>query len=158
MNNLVAADDEIQAHLLDKLLHHVRSKAKGNTPVVIIPTRLVLRVGPHEITKQTFLRHHPWALQLANRVEVPQLLREPAADAKDLLSDQGGDREAVEHLYESFPKSNVRTPFALIVEAIDPGHRCVFMVASEKFEAVRMLHFAQKQERYGIKAPGRTGT
>lgn len=153
MNYLVASDDQIQAHLLDKLVYHIRSKAKGHTPVVLIPTRLVLRVGPHEITKQTFLRHLTGTLQLTNTVEVPQLLREPAADAKDLLSDQGGHREAVEHLYESFPKSNVCTPFALIIEAIDPGHRCVFVVASEKLKAVRILHLAQKQKRYGVKAP-----
>ena len=156
MNYLVASDDQIQAHLLDKLVYHVRSKAKGHTPVVLIPTRLVLRVGPHEITKQTFLRHLTGTLQLTNTVEVPQLLREPAADAKDLLSDQGAHREAVEDLYESFPKSNVCTPFALIIEAIDPGHRCVFVVASEKLKAVRILHLAQKQKRYGVKAPSRT--
>ena len=50
--------------------------------------------------------------------------------AEDLVVNQGGDRQAVEHVAEEFPKLERVASLALVVETIDLSNLSALMIAS----------------------------
>lgn len=65
---------------------------------------------------------------------------------KDLLIDNGSNRQAVEAVRKRLPQLNVVPSLALIVKAIDPVNRCALVVTPQDEEILWILDLVCKQQ------------
>lgn len=66
--------------------------------------------------------------------------------AEDFLIDDGGDWEAVEDVAKGFPKLDVITTAAFIVEAINTVDACALVIAAQDKEVFRVADLEGKKE------------
>ena len=66
--------------------------------------------------------------------------------AEDLLVDNCGHREAIEAVRESFPKLDVISPLALVIETIDSIDRRALMIASQDEKVLWVFDLVGKQQ------------
>jgi len=59
--------------------------------------------------------------------------------AHDLLVNEATDRHAVEDVAELLPHFDVISPLTFVVETVDAGNGCTFMVSTELEEVLRVL-------------------
>jgi len=153
LNNLVSPANQIEVLLLQEAGHDVWAEDEGDATVVLCPASDVLvRISPKKITNHAGVGHVGWAHQAPHLIKAGDLRRQTTVHAHDLLIDKSADRHAVEDVTELFPKLDVVTPLALIVEPIDSGDGCTFVVASQEEEILWVLRLVCKQQDDGLQA------
>lgn len=125
----------------------IRAERERNAPIVLAPARNVLvGIRPEKVAQETRLgyigRPHD-APDLVHRLEVR---RETAVHAKNLLVNNGRDRQAVEAVGERLPQLDVVSPLALVVEAVDAVDRGALVISSQDEEVLGVLDLVSKQE------------
>jgi hypothetical protein len=71
-------------------------------------------------------------------------------DAKDLGSDDGGNRERVEGIDKGLPDLHVAPPLAFIVETVDAGDVGALVVPPQQEEVLGILQLVAKQQQDGL--------
>ena len=66
--------------------------------------------------------------------------------AENLLVDEGGHGQTVEHVTEYPPESNRVSAFALIIEAVNTIDLGTFVVSTEQEKVLGILYFVAKQK------------
>jgi len=152
-HHLVSPTYQVHVMLLQEAGHHIRAEDEGDATVVLCPASDVfVGVCPEKIADHPGVGHIRRAHQAPHLVEVADLRRQTTMHAHDLLIDKSADRHAVEDVTELFPKLDVVTPLALIVEPIDSGDGCTFVVASQEEEILWVLCLVCKQQDDGLQA------
>ena len=64
---------------------------------------------------------------------------------KDLLVDDGCDRQAIEAVGECLPQLDVISSLALIVKPVYAVDRCTFMVPTENEEVLRIFDLVREK-------------
>jgi hypothetical protein len=92
-----------------------------------------------------------------NPVQTPDVIQcintrtQSSVEAKDLVVNQGGEREVVKEIRKEFP--NIGVPVfaqALVVEAVDLGDLAGFMVTAEDGDSGRVADFEGDEESDGF--------
>ena len=66
--------------------------------------------------------------------------------------DQRAHREALKAVREQLPKTNIVSPLALVVEAVDLVDVVRFVVSSQKVEVLRVLHLIRQEQANALDA------
>jgi hypothetical protein len=66
--------------------------------------------------------------------------------AEDFLINESADRQAVETICECFPKSDVISTFAFVVESVNAVDRSAFVISTKKEEILGVLDFVCKKQ------------
>mmetsp|Transcript_119900 Transcript_119900/g.187270 ORF Transcript_119900/g.187270 Transcript_119900/m.187270 type:complete len:202 (-) Transcript_119900:79-684(-) len=136
---------------LQEAAHYIRPKNEGNSTIIFCPScDVLIWVSPQEITNQTCVWHIRWTHQATDLVEVIYLWRQTSMHAHNLLVDKSTNRHAIEDVAELLPHLDVVAPLALIVEPVDPGDRCTFVVSSQLEKVFRVFRLVRKHQRDGF--------
>ena len=66
--------------------------------------------------------------------------------SKNLLVYNGCNRKAIDGVAEGLPQLDVIPPFAFVVESVDSGNGCAFVVAAEQEKIFRIFHLVRHQQ------------
>ena len=89
-------------------------------------------------------------------MDAPQLLhvlqvwRQSRGDTQNTVLDQGCKGHAVEHVNESFPRSNIQRALTLIIKPIDPRYAATFVFASKQANLIWIGSLVQQQKGKGV--------
>ena len=134
----VSSADEVEIVPRQELTDDRLAEAIADAALVVFPVeRCVARVTPQEVVQQAVIGHVGRARYPADVVHRLEARREAAVDAKNLGRDDGGDREAVEHVDERLPDLDVAPPFALVVETVHWSHEPGRSSQSSRFKKER---------------------
>lgn len=149
----MGAADEVEIVLVQELSDLVSAEGEGDTAVILAPAGvLAVRVGPEEVAEEALVGHIDWALDLGNPVKAVEVGGEATVHAKDLLIDEGGNREAVEAIGEELPKAHTEAALALVIKAIDAVDGGALVVSPQQEEVVRELDLVGHQQADGLDA------
>lgn len=83
--------------------------------------------------------HVSWPHDPANLLHGVEVGTQAAVHSKDLLINDGGDRQAVKAVRERLPQLDVVPTLALVVETVDAVDRGALMVATQDEEVLGIL-------------------
>lgn len=141
-------------HCIDfeEFLHHLRAKGVARTARAqreFVPLRIW--VTPHQVC------HGPFVGYLAEAVDDFDLVNgvdrggQAAMDAEDLVVDDDGQGEEVEHVGEVVPHVGVAVlARAFRVKAVRLRHAAGLVVAADEVHAVRVAQLQAHEERDGL--------
>jgi len=69
---------------------------------------------------------------------------------KDFLVHNGRDRKTIEAVGEGLPKLDIETPFAFVVEPVDPVNTGALVVSPEEEKVLWVLDFVGQEEADGL--------
>ena len=148
LTELVRAEDV--AHLVDveELLDHLCaesvSRASGREGELVA---LRVRVAPDQIRHGSLVRYLPEAIDDFDLVDAVDAGTEAAVHAEDLVVDDDGEGEEVEHVGKVVPDVGVAVfAVALGVEAVGLGDAAGLVVAADKVHAGRVAQFEADEE------------
>lgn len=113
------AGDQIQPVDMVELIHHLTPKNPSSPTRGHRPAADVLRIAPHEIAKRAFVWDFLYAVDGPDLVDGADLWAEAGMDAEDLVVDERGDDEVVEHINAVLPRISVSVlSHAFFIETI----------------------------------------
>lgn len=71
--------------------------------------------------------------------------RKAPMNTKDLACNNGRNGETVECIDERLPYLDIAPPLTFVIEAIDPGYVCAFVIASEHEKVLRKFQLVAKE-------------
>lgn len=71
-------------------------------------------------------------------------------DAKNLLVNDGGDRQTVKTVREGFPQFDVVSALAFVVKSVNSVDRRTFVVTTQQKEILRVLDLVSKEKTNGF--------
>ena len=137
LTELVRAQDVVHPVDLEELLHHLRAKrvagAAGREGEFVA---LRVRVAPDEVGHGALVRDLAEAVDDLDLVDAVDGGAEAAVHAEDLVRDDDGEGEEVEHVGEVVPHVGVAVlAVAFRVEAVGLRHAARFVVAADQVHA-----------------------
>lgn len=133
---------------LEKLPHNLRSKgvacaARAQTELVT----LGIWIAPDQICHRSFMRYFSEAVDDLDLVDGVYGRRQTAVYAEDLVADDDGEGEVVEHVGEVMPNGcGAILAAAFCVETIGLGDAARFVVAADEVDARWVAKFEAHEE------------
>ena len=146
--HLVRSTHQIEVVLLKEVRHNVRRKRVAHASVIDTPTaeQLAIWVRPQQIAQQTLVRDIAGPLDVADHAYRRQLGRESAMHTDDSPLDQRAHRETLEAVRKQLPKTNIISPLALVVEAVNAVDGVRLVVPSQYEKVLRVFDFICEQQ------------
>jgi len=152
ITELVCAENVCHGVDLEELLDDLC--AKGVTGSSWTQRELVavgVRITPNQVGHGTFVRNLSKAVDDLDLIDAMDAGRQTAVDAEDLVVDDAGEGEVVEHVGEVVPNSSVAVLAAAFrVEAVGLGDSSRLVVAADEVDAMRVAEFETDQQRDGF--------
>lgn len=103
-HDLVRATDQVQIVTIQEFADNISSESEGHSSVVLAPAlHVFVGIGPQQVTEETGVRDVSGSHDAADLFHGLQVGRKAAVTTKDLLVDDGCDRQTVEAIGERFP-------------------------------------------------------
>lgn len=154
--DLVRANHGFEAVLLAETLGHVRTKLKTDASLAGTTAGGRLGVGPEHFHHETGLAWLALAVpvQFANVVERDVVVGEQATvQHKELVADEGGQRQRGEGLGKDFEDALVVLGFALAFKAVHLVHVVRLVVAAVQEELLRPQPLVRVQQESNFRRP-----
>mmetsp|Transcript_16148 Transcript_16148/g.37642 ORF Transcript_16148/g.37642 Transcript_16148/m.37642 type:complete len:292 (-) Transcript_16148:107-982(-) len=143
-NELVSADDEIEAVAFVELLGDISAEGVSSTSRRDPPSHTVIRIRPDEVTDRPLVRNFLGAVECLNLVDEVKRRREPCVWAENLAIDRGRERQVVEHLHKHEPHGGRAVlPKALVVKAVHLRNLPRLVVTTEQTNPARISNLEQ---------------
>ncbi len=146
-DELMRSCHQCQTIVVIERLADVLTKGISRTSRTDTPSTPIIRITPQQVT------HRPFMWHLLNPVQTPDIVQridtrtQSSVEAKDLVVNQGCERQVVKEIGKVFPHVRVAVfAQALVVEAVDLGDLARFMVAAEDGDAGRVADFKGDEE------------
>jgi len=151
---LMGAQNMVHAIHLEELPDHLRPKGISGAPRAqreLVPLRV--RVRPHQIRHRALVRDLPEAVDDFDLVDGVDAGREAAVHAEDLVADDDGQRQEVEHVGEVVPDVGVAVLAGTLgVEAVGLCDAPRLVVAADEVDALGVAELEAHEERDGLDA------
>ena len=72
--------------------------------------------------------------------------------AKNLFINKGGNRQAIKAISKYFPHTDIKSSFTLVIKPINTIDFCIFMVASQQENFIRVSYFVCKKQTNSLQA------
>jgi len=152
ITELVCAENVCHGVDLEELLDDLC--AKGVTGSSWTQRELVavgVRITPNQVGHRTFVWNLSEAVDDLDLIDAMDAGRQTAVDAEDLVVDDAGEGEVVEHVGEVVPNSSVAVLAAAFrVETVGLGDSSRLVVAADEMDAMRVAEFETDQQRDGF--------
>lgn len=152
LTELVRAEDVVHPVDVEELLHNLRAervpRAAGREGELVA---LRVRVAPDKVGHGSLVRDLAEAVDDLDLVDAVDARAQPAVHAEDLVVDDDGEGEEVEHIGEVVPHIGVAVlAVALGVEAVGLRHAAGLVVAADQVHAGRVAQFKADEEGDGF--------
>jgi hypothetical protein len=112
-----------------------------------------VRITPNQVGHGTFVWNFSEAVDDLDLINAMDAGRQTTVDAKDLVVNDAGEGEVVEHVGEVVPDRSVTVlAAALGVETVGLGNSSGLVVAADEVDAVGVAKFETDQQRNGFDA------
>jgi hypothetical protein len=150
-DQLMGSCDERKTIVMVERLGNILAEGVASATRGYAPAAPVIRVRPEQITHGSLVRHFLYAVECPNVIKRVDARGQPAVQTKDLVVDQGGEREVVEQIGEVLPDVGIAVlPQALVVEAVDLGDLAGLVVAAQNGDALWVSDLERNKQSHGL--------
>ena len=132
---------------------HIFAKAIANASLIRLPILIhVSGIAPEKIIEESIIWDVRGSCNLSDVIHVLQTRRQTAMHTEDLACHDGSYGQAIEGVNKRLPDFDIASPFAFIVESINPCNIGTLMIAAEDEKVFRELELIAEQKEDGLKA------
>jgi hypothetical protein len=145
----VCSANQVDVVLAVELSNDVLSECEANTSIVVaVLFNTALGIRPEQITQQASIRHISGSHDVFDLLELFEFGTQTSMHAENLLVDQRGHWQAVEHVREDLPESDGIPAFTLIIKPVNAVDLGALVVTTKQEEVLRVLDFVAEKETY----------
>lgn len=152
ITELVCAENVCHGVDLEELLDNLCAKrVAGSSWTERELVTIGVRIAPNQVGHGTFMWNFSEAVDDLDLIDAMDAGRQTTVDAEDLVVDDAGEGEVVEHIGEVVPNSSITVlAAALCVETVGLGNSSRLVVPADEVDAVRIAEFETNQQRDGF--------
>lgn len=123
--------DEVKVMTIEKFRYNIGPEGKRYAAIILAPSLHVLvGIWPQQVAQEPGVWDISGSHDSSDLFHGLEIRAQASMATKDFLVHNGRDRKTIEAVGEGLPKLDIKTPFAFVVEPVDPVNTGALVVAS----------------------------